>query len=87
MVPVVWAMPDVDATTAITLATAAARKLAIMGSSQPVQFQNIATKRGYPLIISELKNVESAQGTTWPVPPWSVEDMGAAFVVRDHGGH
>jgi len=20
-------------------------------------------------------------------PPWSVEDIGAAFVVRDHGGH
>jgi hypothetical protein len=20
-------------------------------------------------------------------PPWSIEDIGAAFVVRDHGGH
>jgi hypothetical protein len=20
-------------------------------------------------------------------PPWSVEDIGAAFVVRDHNGH
>ena len=59
MVPVVWAMPDVDATTAITLAIVTARKLAIMGSSQPVQFQNIATKRGYLIIISELKNVEA----------------------------
>jgi hypothetical protein len=33
IVPVVWAMPDADATTAITLAIAAARKLAIMAGS------------------------------------------------------
>jgi hypothetical protein len=34
MVPVVWAMTDVDATTAITLAIAAARKLSIMAAPQ-----------------------------------------------------
>jgi hypothetical protein len=34
IVPVVWAMTDVDATTAITLAIAAARKLTIMAAPQ-----------------------------------------------------
>jgi hypothetical protein len=34
IVPVVWAMPDVDAATTITLAMAAARKLALMAGSQ-----------------------------------------------------
>jgi hypothetical protein len=54
MVPVVWAMTDVDATTAITPATAAARKLAIMA-----RLRTTSRSRDSPLIISELKNVEA----------------------------
>jgi hypothetical protein len=57
---------------------------------------NIRTSSGY----FEPKRVRSLQSHHFSVrpgvvlvtprrfpPPWSVEDIGAAFVVRDHGGH
>jgi hypothetical protein len=56
IVPVVWAMTDVDATMAVTLAKAAARRLSIMAAPQlPRQFQNRIQKR---FTVSKLKNVK-----------------------------